>query len=296
MKRRIHLSLFACLFFGGLSVGQAEITIQLINLFRYPAPDSGLITGQINDSNVLVGYAHFETGIEGFYSHSGVPFSAPFREPDDTGELTIASGINNHRHICGYYADGVDFTNKGFVRMGEIYFSFVAPVQGSLSATLIQSINDADNFVGSYIGSSNGAFAVIDGDFTTLPIPGTYPEATGINNLNQIVGYYTDDPLGGAYHGYFLDTDGSLTTYDFPGAERTEPTAINDAGFIVGFWYDGVATHGFLIQLPSTFISYDVPGAAYTEFTGINNNGTICGWSTNYRKPRGFTAQIQTNK
>jgi hypothetical protein len=302
MKKRTRLSLVVCLFFAGLSVGKAEITIQLVSLFHYPGPDSGgLVTGQINDSNILVGYAHFKSGIEGFYSHRGGQFSAPFREPDDTGALTIAKGINNHQALCGYYRDGVDFTTKGFVRMGERYSSFVAPVQGQVSATLIYSINDADNFVDSYnkvTFVTAKAFAVIDGVFTTLPIPGALEQARGINNLNQIVGYYSYLTSGDGFifHGYLLDADGSLMNVDFPGAKRTRPMAINDAGFIVGSWYDGVATHGCLIQLPSTFISYDVPGAINTIFTGVNNNGTICGTYRDARTSRGFIAQIQTDK
>jgi uncharacterized membrane protein len=137
---------------------------------------------------------------------------------------------------------------------------------------------------------------MIDGVFTTLPIPFYFSAATGINNLNQIVGEYTTKVGSLDFHGYFLDTDGSLTTFDFPGAERTEPTAINDAGLIVGTWYDGVATHGFLMQFPSTFISYDIPDTINTILTGINNNGIVCGTCWKERKPHGFTAQIETDK
>src|SRR5690242_6119491 len=136
MKKRVRVSLLASLFLAGLSVGKAEITIQLVNVFRYPAPEFGLNTGQINDSNFMVGYAHFET-VEAFYSHGGNQFSEPFREPDDTDGVTIATGINNHQAICGYYRDAVDLTIKGFVRVGESYSSFVAPVDGEVNATHI---------------------------------------------------------------------------------------------------------------------------------------------------------------
>jgi hypothetical protein len=77
MNRRIHLSLFACLFFLGLSVGKAEIIIQLTGLFRYPAANELLITGQINDSDILVGYVNILGAEEGFYAHRG-QFSPPF--------------------------------------------------------------------------------------------------------------------------------------------------------------------------------------------------------------------------
>ncbi len=262
----------------------------MTGLFRYPAPNEALITGQINDSDILVGYVN-SGAQEGFYAHPGGQFSAPFKEPDDTGQQTLASGINNQRHICGNYRDAASFSFKGFIRIGEKYSSFVVPVQG-VTETFIYSINDADNFVGFYKASS---YSMIDGVFTTLPIPFYFSAATGINNLNKIVGEYTTEVGSLSFHGYFLDTDGSLTTYDFPGAQRTEPTAINDAGLIVGTWYDGNASHGFLMQLPSTFISYDVPDTVNTILTGINNNGTICGTCWKEGKPRGFTAQIIQN-
>jgi uncharacterized membrane protein len=302
MKKRIQVSLFACLFFAGLSVGKAEITIQLVDTFRYRAEDDAVITVQMNDSNMIVGSIGSGTAIEGFYVRADGRVSAPFHEPEDTVNYTIASGINNDRVLCGYYGDGVSI--KGFVRMGERYVSFVAPVQG-LSATHIYSINDADNFVGSYdiYLRSPKAFAVIDGVYMYLGIPGAVSEARGINNLNQIVGDYSYHTIENFYYGFFRDSDGSLMNVVFPGAQRTKPMAINDAGFMVGSWDDGVAIHGCLIQLPSTFISYDVPGAANTMFTGINNNGTICGiyWVARELHPRrgpsrGFIAQIQTDK
>jgi hypothetical protein len=298
MKKHIHLPLFACLFFASLSVAKAEITIQLVDTFRYQGEDDAVITVQINDSNTIVGSIGSGTTIEGFYVSADGRVSAPFHEPEDTVNHTLASGINNDGVLCGYYGDGVSI--KGFVRMGERYASFVAPVEGEVTATRIYSINDAGNFVGSYIEvpavSAKAFGARIDGGFTTLPIPGALEEARGINNLNQIVGDYSYLTHGDGfiYHGFILNPGGLLRDVDFPGAKRTIPMAINDAGFIVGSWFDGVATHGFLFHLPSTFVSYDVPGAANTMFTGINNNGTICGI---YGVPpsRGFIAQIQTD-
>jgi len=307
MKKRIQVSLFAYLFFAGLSVGKAEITIQLVDTFRYRGEDDAVITVQINDSNMIVGSIGSGTAIEGFYFSADGRVSAPFHEPEDTANYTIASGVNNYRDLCGYYNDGVSI--KGFLRMNERYVSFVAPVEGEVSATQIYSLNDAGNFVGSYIEVpavyAKAFGARIDGGFTTLPIPGAVEEARGINNLNQIVGDYSYLTSGDGfiYHGFLLNPGGLLRDVDFPGAKRTKPMAINDAGFIVGSWYDGVATHGFLFHLPSTFISYDVPGGANTMFTGINNNGTLCGTYGDARElhprrgpSRGFIAQIQTDK
>ncbi len=55
--------------------------------------------------------------------------------------------------------------------------------------------------------------------------------------------------------------------------------AINDSGYIVGYWVDSRA-HAFVIHLPDIFVSYDVPGAVGTVFSGINSDGVIVGTYT----------------
>jgi len=79
-------------------------------------------------------------------------------------------------------------------------------------------------------------------------------------------------------HG-FLDVNGQFSTIDFPGADYTRATGINDAGQIVGAFYDphdpGIP-HGFL-DAGGTFSTIDVPGADYTSAHGINDAGEIVG-------------------
>ena len=296
MNTRRALIFGTVFLFSGLSLLQAQISIEPVSIFRYPT-DQVFYPGQINDSDVLVGSVLTSPGVvESVYGKVNGRVSAPFHEPDDTIGFTSAFGINNNGVICGRYDDGKTGTTKGFIRAAGNFSSYVAPVQGNVTGTTINSINDAKNFVGEYIvnNSTAGAYARIDGVFTPLPVPGDFPEADGVNNLNQIVGVYSTDPISGIYHGYFLDSDSTLTSYDFPGALSTVPGAINDAGIIVGYYYDGHMSHAFLIQLPSTFISYDVPGAQATQFTGINNNGKICGIYTQHGVAHTFIAQVVT--
>ena len=66
-------------------------------------------------------------------------------------------------------------------------------------------------------------------------------EAEAINNSDQIVGYDSDG-TGGVDEG-FLDSGGTFTTLDLPGATSTELLGINDSGQIVGS-YDNA--FGFL--------------------------------------------------
>jgi probable HAF family extracellular repeat protein len=89
----------------------------------------------------------------------------------------------------------------------------------------------------------------------------------GINNLGQIVGTYRD--FGGTLHG-FLDTNGVITTIDFPGFD-TSVTAINDSGQIVGAYFTRDDTQAFL-DSGGVFTTLN---AEYS--TGINDSGQIVG-------------------
>jgi uncharacterized membrane protein len=55
----------------------------------------------------------------------------------------------------------------------------------------------------------------------------------GINDAGQIVGFF----VGPGEHGFLLDTGGSFTQIDVPGARSTEAFGINDAGQIVGSFF-----------------------------------------------------------
>ena len=59
------------------------------------------------------------------------------------------------------------------------------------------------------------ATLAIEYTFTPIDVPGAYAtHAFGINDSNNIVGYYYDAT---GYHG-FLDVGGNFTPIDFPGA------------------------------------------------------------------------------
>jgi subtilisin family serine protease len=87
----------------------------------------------------------------------------------------------------------------------------------------------------------------------------------------------------------------SPTTFeiiDAPGAVRTEASAINDTGQIVGSFLDSTgATHGFLRDTDLSFTIIDVPGATVpvgTLASGINNAGQIVGTFGDVRGDHGF--------
>ncbi len=57
----------------------------------------------------------------------------------------------------------------------------------------------------------------------------------------------------------FLDTGGVFTTIDVPGSNYTSAMGINDAGQIVGVFFDSTGDHGFL-DTGGVFTTINVPG------------------------------------
>ena len=64
----------------------------------------------------------------------------------------------------------------------------------------------------------------------------------GINNLGQIVGWYSD--VTGPHA--FLLSGGSFTTIDMPGVSSLFANGVNDRGEIVGYYSDAEGQHGFV--------------------------------------------------
>jgi probable HAF family extracellular repeat protein len=89
------------------------------------------------------------------------------------------------------------------------------------------------------------------------------------------MGTYSDSS---GTHG-FLDSGGSFTRIDVPGAYATYACGINDSGQIVGYFNDATGGHGF-VDTGGSFTTIDVPGATYTEAHGINGSGQIVGHYT----------------
>jgi len=113
--------------------------------------------------------------------------------------------------------------------------------------------------------------------FTTIDVPGANTGSTrafGINTAGQIVGIFSNST---GNHG-FVDTAGTFTTINVPGALGTNAFGINAAGQIVGQFNVSPGTHGFL-DTAGTFTTIDVPGAfpGSTSAQGINDAGQIVG-------------------
>ena len=104
-------------------------------------------------------------------------------------------------------------------------------------------------------------------------------QAYGVNDADQIVGYYQD---GGGNHGYLL-SGGVFTFLNDPSASGVNGTiafGINASGQIVGGYQAGpLSAHGFLYN-PNNglYTTIDDPlGVGLTTAFGINASGQIVG-------------------
>ncbi len=180
----------------------------------FSVPDGALVTG-INDSHEVVGYvddSSFATDLScnpcGLVGNLNGPFTAFFDME------TYALGINNSGAVVG------------------------------LSRSLLAAfLRNPDSTVNRFLwGESN-----------------YYPGALGINNNGQIAGgafcdfYFDPSPFGLgcqpfeiATNGFIRQTDGSFTFIDYPGAQNTILTGINDHGEIIGYTWGEGAVGGFL--------------------------------------------------
>src|SRR5262249_20705740 len=125
-------------------------------------------------------------------------------------------------------------------------------------------------------------FIYTDHHFTDISDPlagagGTY--AFGINDRDQVVGYYYD--ANGNEHG-FIETNGHYTTIDVKidgvTVTATEINSINNRGEFVGDYTDSSGhIHGFVGE-NGQFATLDPPGSALAVALGINDNGTVVGF------------------
>lgn len=272
------------------------LSIHFLGTFDYPDSAYQLAgTGQISDNGTFVGtVVSSATGAYlGFTGSVAGTFSQPFGDPNDTDGFTFLFGIKAGGKTCGCY-DSLS-RSHGFFERDLRFKTYDVPVFGETD-TCIFGLSNAGDFAGYYrANDANFGFANIRGNLITIAISGADVAARGINSLGEVAGDYSDDH-GTTYHGFFRASDGTLTyPIDFPSATMTHPVAINDSGYIVGYWQNQFAPRGFVIQLPGTFINYRVPGASATYITGINTSGLIVGYYLDAQfVDHGFIARLRT--
>ena len=159
-------------------------------------------------------------------------------------------------------------------------------VPGSnLGTTYARGINNAGQLTGQYRdGAVTRSFVDAGGVFTTFGVPnplppigsaGTTLAAYGINDAGQTVGIEFNGNVNAAG---FLDTGGTLSGVNVPGASQTTPQGINNAGQIVGSYLTtGFTGYGFE-DTGGVFSTINVPNSGRTFAEGISNNGLVAGY------------------
>lgn len=161
----------------------------------------------INDAGQAVGTA-FSGGNSGSGTGPGLDwiwdgndysfFTIPGADPGNGG--AFASGINNDRQVCGYYADAQN-NYHGFLKDGSHVITLDAPgadLTGNGNGTFGSGVNNQGAVAGSYIDKAqvHHGFIWSHGTFTIVDVPpATFPLATGtelydINIHGDIVGAY----------------------------------------------------------------------------------------------------------
>jgi hypothetical protein len=226
---------------------------------------------------------------------------------DPQGTASSANGIDNAGDIIGSFFPFSPLTSEkdGFLFSAGTFTTLDDPAaQGNNEHTVPQGINDSGKITGYAGGTSFGikfidnedvGFVYSGGSFQNVDASAFSSQSDqvffeGINNNDQIVGYYNtssnpnnDAGIPPVYTG-FIFHNGAVQTL---GPTGTTPFGIDDAGEVVG----QTGAHGFLYQ--NGVLSFlDDPFASTTTLRDINNTGVIVG----YYESQGVTHGVAYNQ
>ena len=245
-------------------------------LFDIPGATSYFVAG-INDEGLIAGTWTTANGASvGFIRLSDGRISTPIVNPNDNSGLTVLRAVNDEGVIAGFYGANV---SSGFLLIEGKFQTVDFP--GAL-ATALRGVNN--------LGDVSGTYSVVDlnADEFGFIIPRRGPPISfklsdptgigivvgGINDLRQLVGYYTD--ATSTLVGFLRQPSGQFVSVIVSGAVSTQVIGINDCGIVVGTYGDGSTAHGFYGR-PGNLHSFNVPGAVATFAQGINNEGRLTG-------------------
>ena len=268
------------------SVATASATTYTYKVFDVPGASSTLAFG-VNDGGQIVGGAS-STGF--------VKTNAKYATLSVSGsKLTQPHGTCDIGRVTGFYEDA----NGGFHGFIETMGSYTTLDAPNASLTFGFGINLMGDVVGAYYTSSGSAmgYKYSQGRYTTINVTQSSPngsgvQAHGINSKDQIVGFYGQgiDPVTGRNRvAGFLQSNGAITTFQYPGAYATEAEGINDNGDIVGTYGTLSGGAGFVLS-HGVYSTVSVPGVSLTEAQSINNHGEVVGFVIAGGKIHAFTA------
>jgi probable HAF family extracellular repeat protein len=207
---------------------------------------------------------------------------------------TFPNGLNA-RQTTGYYLQpgGGSF---GYIQTNDSFIT--AQPSGSIDSYLF-AVNSAGVAAGGYclagaavcgnlFGEHGYTYDYHTGATTSIDYPGAATTvAYGISDSGTIVGGFCDQDTSGCPLDLFLgsshafvDSNGTFSQLDFPGADETTAFAINNAGTVAGTYeINGTTTtvHAFIYQ-NGQYTDINYPGANWSEAQGINDRGVVVGY------------------
>ncbi len=263
---------------------------------NYPGDTFTQLLG-INNGGEIAGYHNVN-------ANSGFTLTLPksFTTENYPGSMqTQVIGINNSGATSGFYVDQAGKTHGFTYQPGGSYATVDYPKSVFNQLLSQNDMHQAAGYYSQSIGNTTPDFPYIYDEvgkvFEVLAIPGAVggAQATGINNSQQVCGFYID--AAGVNHGFYLNF-GTFQKLDFPGSTFTQALGINNVGMIVGQYMDASgATHGFLYSTRIGFNQWqsidDPNGYGTTVVNGINDANELVGfWGTSPQNT-GFVAVPQ---
>jgi len=200
-------------------------------------------------------------------------------DPASDGKITAAYGVNSSRTVVGYFQPSRGVFD-GFLYTGGVYSSIVEP---GCKDTEVDGINDHGDLAGyCYMGrtSEGWVYTSSNNSTTFFAVPGaSNTVATALNSSDQVGGFYQGGPH---VVGFVRASNGTITTYDYPGSVPSWLWGISDVSNRGDQWISGYfenpdgSFHGYL-NLNGTYSQIDVPGAKSTTVTGVNVRGWFVG-------------------
>jgi hypothetical protein len=230
---------------------------------------------------------------------AGVPF------PIASASLgTYAVGMDDSGAVTGYVINAYGVAHSYLLTPDFTFTMFDVPGagKGSGQGTFAGSLSPSGGVIsGWYLdatGMSHGFLRAGNGAITEFDVPAaatgpglgtTTAWAQCVNSAGAMTGYYFDQ--NGAAHGYVRAPDGTITTFDAPGAgtgsgQGTYTWAINPAGTTAGASQDNNGVyHGLLRAADGTITMFDAPAAGTgngqgTQAEGIDPTGAVTGYYT----------------
>jgi hypothetical protein len=232
----------------------------------YPPPQPGNAPegdpASINDFDEIAGTVYNANSTSYGFTRSREGVYSP---QISVGDETVATAINSSGSVVGYASSFFPgyATIVGFVAHPDGYrFTFTVSPPSSAGCTSAATFPQAINAEGAIAGwyetiycptyERAGFVMSPEGVVSVFQLPGAIEENyIAINEVGDVTGAYTD--TAGNQYGFVRNPYGTITTFDPPEADTrvgTQPTSINDAGVITGF-YGRAGETGFL-RVPLT--------------------------------------------